>query len=110
MLHTGQGHMHLNADLSILGIGSITSPTFKKREREIGVAVESFCRESCAQFREKERVECRMVDNDGDALISVVYERSKAQNSSTGFGTIIGESSGKVLDYGIKSTWCRKCD
>ena len=30
MLHTGQGHSHLNADLSILGIGSLSSRTYKK--------------------------------------------------------------------------------
>lgn len=34
----------------------------------------------------------------------------KPGDSSTGFGTVIGESSGKVLDYGVKSTCCRKCD
>ena len=34
----------------------------------------------------------------------------KARDSITGFGTIIGESTGKVLDFRVKSTRCRKCD
>ena len=32
------------------------------------------------------------------------------RDSITGFGTIIGETTGKVLDYGVKSTRCRKCE
>ena len=41
MLHTGQGHTHLKADLSVLGTGSLTSRSYKKRERKVGVVVES---------------------------------------------------------------------
>ena len=48
-------------------------------------------------------------------IISVSYDgawqkRGKARDSITGFGTIIGESTGKVLDFRVKSTRCRKCD
>ena len=74
MLHTGQGHAHLKADLSVLGIGSLTSRSYKKREREVGVAVESVCKESCTKSKEMERVECGKVDSDGDALVSVSYD------------------------------------
>ena len=114
MLHTGQGHAHLKADLSVLGIGSLTSRSYKKREREVGVAVQSVCKESCTKSKEMERVECGKVDSDGDALVSVAYDWAwqkggKARDSITGFGTIIGETTGKVLDYGVKSTRCRKC-
>lgn len=115
MIHTGQGHSHLNGDLSVLGVGSLSSRTYKKREREVGLAVESVCKKSCTRSQEAEKVECGIVDNEGDALISVSYDgawqkRGKARDSITGFGTIIAESSGKVLDYGVKSTRCRKCD
>lgn len=56
-----------------------------------------------------------MVDSNRDALISVVYDgawqkHAKAQDSITGFGKEIGESTGKVRDYGIRSTHCRKCE
>ena len=115
MIHTGQGHSHLKADLSILGVGAMTSATFKAREREVGSAIESVCQESCARYRAKEKAESNMVDSNGDALISVAYDgawqkRGKARDSITGFGTVIGESTGKVLDYGVRSTRCRKCE
>ena len=49
--------VHLKADFSILGIGSLTMATFKNGGRGVGVAVEFVCRERYAQFREKDRVE-----------------------------------------------------
>ena len=112
MIHTGQGHSHLKADLSILGFGAMTSATFKAREREVGSAIKSVCQESCARYRAKEKAESDMVDSNGDALISVAYDgawqkRGKARDSITGFGTVIGESTRKVLDYGVRSTRCR---
>ena len=109
MIHTGQGHSHLKADLSILRVGAMTSATFKAREREVGSAIESVCQESCARYRAKEKAESDIVDSNGDALISVAYDgacqkRGKARDSITGFGTVIGESTRKVLDYGVRST------
>ena len=46
MIHTGQGHSHLKAALSILGVGAMTSATFKAREREVVSVIESVCQES----------------------------------------------------------------
>lgn len=74
MIHTGQGHSHPKADLSILRFGAMTSATFKAREREVGSAIESVCQESCARYRVKEKAESDMVDSNGDALISVAYD------------------------------------
>ena len=108
-------HSHLKADLSILGVGEMTGATFKAREHEVGAAIESVCQESCAHYRTKEKAESDMVDSNRDALISVVYDgawqkHGKAQDSITGFGKVFGESTGKVHDYGIRSTRCRKCE
>ena len=113
MILTGL-HSHLKANLSILGVGEMTGATFKAREHEVGAAIESVCQESCAHYRAKEKVEYDMVDSNRDALISVVYDgawqkQGKAQDSITGFGKVIGESTGKVHDYGIRSTR-RKCE
>ena len=46
MIHTGQGQGHLKAALSILGVGAMTSATFKAREREVVSVIESVCQES----------------------------------------------------------------
>lgn len=53
------------------------------------------------------------IDSNGDALISAVCDgawqkRGKARDSITGFGTVIEEPTRKVLDYGVRSTRCRK--
>lgn len=37
-------------------------------------------------------------------------EARKDPRYITGFGTVIGESTRNVLDYGVKSTRCRKCE
>ena len=114
MIHTGS-HSHLKADSSIVGVGEMTGATFKAREGEVGAAIESVCQESCPHYRAKEKKESDMVDSNRDALISVLYDgawqkHGKAQDSITGFGKEIGESTGKVHDYGIRSTCCRKCE
>ena len=53
MLHTGQGHTHLKADILVIGIGSLISRSYKKREREVGVVAESVCKERCMKSKEK---------------------------------------------------------
>lgn len=115
MLHTGQGHTHLNADLSVMGIGSISSKTYKKREREVGTALEAVSKKSCHEWKEKEKACDLHVDSEGDSLLCVSYDgawqkRGKARDSTTGFGTVIGQNTRKVLDYGIKTTRCRTCE
>lgn len=37
-------------------------------------------------------------------------KRGKAQDSSMGFGKVIRQKSGNVLDYGVKCTQCRTCE
>ena len=109
MILTGQEHSHLKANLSILGFGEMTSATFNARGRKVGAAIESVCQESCAHYRAKEKAESDRADCNWDALISVVYDgawqkHGKAQDSITGFGKVIGEYTGKVHDYVIKTT------
>lgn len=115
MLHTGQGHTSLNATLSLLGVGSISADTLKKHERNVGQAVEAVCEASCERWRDKEKEVAEEVDAEGNSLISVSYDgawqkRGKGRDSTTGFGTVIGQNTGKVLDYGVKATKCRTCD
>ena len=54
-----------------------------------------------------------MGDSNGDALILAACDgawqkRGKARDSITGFGMVIEESTGKVLDCDVRSTRCRK--
>jgi len=54
-LHAGAGHTHLSAITSTLNIPSMSHVTFKAREREIGLALESVAQNSCKKFIEAEK-------------------------------------------------------
>ncbi|CAH3155409.1 unnamed protein product, partial [Pocillopora meandrina] len=54
-LHCGLGHTHTSGFLTTLGVPSISSSNFKKRERESGKAVEEVAKDSCNQFNEEEK-------------------------------------------------------
>ena len=61
-LHTGIGHSQYSGLMSALGLPSLTSRNFKKREREAGSAIESVAKRSCAAFTKMER---DLSENDG---------------------------------------------
>lgn len=46
-LHAGMGNTHLNNLLSTMNIPTMNHRLFKRREREVGNAVENVARESC---------------------------------------------------------------
>ena len=54
-IHTGLGHSHLEALLSITGFPCMAEGKFKAIERKVGAAVESIARESCEKWREQKR-------------------------------------------------------
>ena len=83
--------------------------------REAGLGIEEICERSLKKFKEEEKSRSENVDDEGHALVSVSYDgawqkRGKSRNSLTGFGTVVGDSTGKVLDYRVKSTRCRFCE
>ena len=73
------------------------------------------CKNSCNKWKEEERISSTSVDSEGNTSISVSFDgawqkRGKGRDSTTGFGTVIGENSGKILDYRVKCTRCRTCE
>lgn len=115
MIHTGQGLAHLNGILSVLGVGTLSKNTFQRKQKEVGLAVESVCKESCSKFLEEEKNKSTTIDDEGHKSVPISFDgawqkRGKARNSTTGFGTIVGEATGKVIDYRVKSTRCRSCE
>ena len=93
---------------------------FKRREREIGNAVEIVARKSCNEILEKEKKKAETEsqnqgEKDGLVGIAVSYDmgwqkRGKGHNSLTGHGTAMGLVTGKVLSYATRCKSCRVCD
>lgn len=97
-LQTVQGHTHLNADLSVLGIASLTSATFKKRKRLVGVAVESACRQTCW-------VECGMSWAMGCVDYRGIWRRVAKARQSTGLEYRIRNSHWNLLEKSLTEKW-----
>ena len=93
--------------------------TFKKREREVGLAVEHVAIKSCTDTVMKERkiaVENGAVPDDkGLVGIPCSYDmgwqkKGRGFNSLTGYGAVMGLKTGKVMGYSSRNKRCRFCD
>ena len=66
-----RGLTHLHGTLSVLhvGIGSLSKNMFQKGEKEVGLAVESLCKESCSRFQEEEKSRSSITDGERHKLV-----------------------------------------
>ena len=108
-LHVGTGQTQLNNLLTTINVPPISNVLFKRREREIGNAVENVTKKSCRQVveQEKKKADEKSQNQGGENSlvgIAVSYDmgwqkRGKGHNSLTGHGTAMGLVTGKVLSY-----------
>lgn len=109
-LHTGIGHTHYSGLLSTLGLPSLTSRNYKKREREAGVAIESVAKRSCSWYTEKEKELSSKINEEKEVVeVGVSYDmgwrkRGKSYDSSSDVGTAVGLKTGKVVNYATRNT------
>ena len=118
-LHAGIGQTHINNVLSTINIPTINSSTFKRREREVGKAIENVAKASCGDSVTKEKGQLlnQGIQPDEDNLVSVPIsfdmgwqKRGKGHNSHTGHAAVMSLTTGKVLDYTTRTKTCRFCD
>ena len=118
-LDAGIGETHLNTILTTMNIPAISRSTFKRREREVGLAVEKVAKKSCIDVVTKERemeIENGAVaDENGLIGLACSYDmgwqkRGRAFNSLTGHGAVMGLQTGKVMGYSSRNKRCRFCD
>lgn len=114
-LHTGIGHTHYSGLLSTLGLPSLTSRNFKKREREAGACIENVAKRSCTEYTESEKqLSAKSNEEEQVVGVGVSYDmgwrkRGKSYDSSSGVGTAVGLKTGKILNYATRNTMCRIC-
>ena len=90
---------------------------FKRREREVGNALENVARESCKINLNLEKQMAEQSSGpsaDGLVGIAISYDmgwqkRGRGHNSSTGHGAAMGLATGKVLSYSTRCKTCRVC-
>ncbi len=118
-LDAGIGETHLNTILTTMNIPPITHGTFKKREREVGLAVEKVAKRSCSEVLMKEKeyeIENGAVPDENGLLgVACSYDmkwqkRGRIFNSVTGHGAVMGLQTGKVMAFSTRNKRCRYCD
>lgn len=74
-LHTRIGNSQYSGLMSALGLPSLNSRNFKKREQEAGGAIESVAKQPCAAFTEKERdLSANDGQGEGPVAVGVSYD------------------------------------
>ena len=118
MIHAGMGAQYVNSFLTTMNIPPLHHKTMKKREREIGNAVDSIAKKSCLDALADEKESNKEILNFANARkgLSVSSDAvwqtrgtGRSYNSDSGHGALIGKETGKCLEYSVKSKICRIC-
>ena len=113
-LHSGMGNTHLNNLLSTMNVPTMNHNLFKRREREVGNALEKVATDSCkfnSNLEKKIAEKSSGLSADRLPGVAVSYDmgwqkRGREHNSATGHGAAMGPATGKNLSY---STRCKMC-
>ena len=118
-IDNGIGYRQINSFLTALDIPSINGSAYKRREREIGLAIEDANANSCEMVLgseiEIEKAAGKVPDEDGLLPLSVSYDiqwlkRGKAYDSLTGHGAIMGSKTKQAISFASANKFCRICD
>ncbi len=125
MLHAGMGHSHVESFLSTVGVPVMHHKTMKRREREIAQHIGDVARKSCdaalpleveAMKSQPKTSTASVCDSDEVPECQFKYDMGwqkrgsgRAYDSSSGVGTLMGNLTGKIVAYNIRSKVCRIC-
>ena len=111
------GHRQAESLLTTIGVPSLHHKTFKRREREVASAVHAIAEQSCTEALQQEANLSAVDESDGLAQGTFKYAMcwqkrgsGRSYDSLSGVGTMIGEKTGKICGYQVKSKHCRVCD
>nr|XP_006821803.1 PREDICTED: uncharacterized protein LOC102801212 [Saccoglossus kowalevskii] len=103
---------HVNNFLASLNIPGIHHKTLKKREREAGVGIENVAKRLCVKALTEEQ-KLSSHENQVDISFDGAWQRrgsGKEYNSLSGHGAAIGEATGKIMGYAVRSKGCNICE
>lgn len=116
---TGLGFYHLEEFCANLDIPCMSSKTFTKEDKKLQKFWWTLAKEGAAEALQEEiklAKLCGRVDSRGNALIQVEVDGSwskrsygKGYSSLSGFASIIGIRTAKVVYFGVKNKYCHVC-
>ncbi|VDI69646.1 myosin V [Mytilus galloprovincialis] len=122
MIEAGIGPRQLNKFVTALGIPGATAKTLKKREREIQKPLSEIAKTSCVNALqeeiEKTREQLNVETTNGTDIpkLTAKYDMcwqkrgsGRSYSSHSGVGSVIGQNTGKVLNFKVCSDHCRIC-
>ena len=117
ILHGGLSFTGAERFLATLQIPPPDQKTMKRREREVGSAVENVADNICKSAQE---LECLLSSTDNSISpvdITASYDMGwqkrssgRSYNSRSGHGVLIGKATGKIMSYGSRITNCKQCE
>lgn len=112
MLHAGLSGTAVERFLSTLEVPPPNHKILKRREREIGPAIERVADETCEKAMALEGILTIKDNAEGPVEATASYDMGwqrrssgRAYNSRSGHGVLVGEVSGKVLGYGSHTSF-----
>ncbi|XP_063436635.1 uncharacterized protein LOC134718073 [Mytilus trossulus] len=119
MIEAGIGPRQLNKFVTALGIPGATAKTLKKREREIQKPLSEIAKTSCVNALQEEIEKTREqlnVETTAIPKLTAKYDMcwqkrgsGRSYSSHSGVGSVIGQNTGKVLNFKVCSDHCRIC-
>ena len=96
-----------------MGIPTLDQKMIKRQERNFCKPIEADTEESCEKALTLEKASSK-TDANYTTKINVQYDlrwgkRGRAMNSKTGFESLVGKETGKVVAFGTRNTSCRTC-
>ncbi|XP_061195042.1 uncharacterized protein LOC133203237 [Saccostrea echinata] len=115
MIHAGIGPAQVNDLLTSINIPAISTKTIQNRQTETGLAIEKVAEDTIQQVLQDEIL--ATVETEGAEELTVTVDAGWQKRGSghsfdsfSGHCSMIGEHTGKVIGYEVRSKMCRICE
>ncbi|XP_069122588.1 uncharacterized protein [Argopecten irradians] len=115
MVHTGLGGRQINAVLAAVNIPPVSNTLLHARQAESGPAFEDVAEDSIQDSLNKEIQLTTEKSGNSDLTVSVdgAWQKrgsGRSFDSLSGHCSMIGNETGKVVGYSVRSKFCKTCD
>ncbi|XP_061187273.1 uncharacterized protein LOC133195447 [Saccostrea echinata] len=115
MIHAGIGPAQVNDLLTSINIPALSTKTIQNRQTETGLAIEKVAEDTIQQVLQDEILATVETERAEELTVSVDAGWQKrgsghSFDSFSGHCSMIGEHTGKVIGYEVRSKMCRICE